>query len=363
MIMYGQRCSNGVAYLGPAEGRPNLTVITDAHVTQILVHERRATGVAYVRAGRKLQVQARREVIVSAGAVGSPHLLLLSGIGPAAQLKQFDIPVVCDLPGVGENLQDHLDAFVCMRERGRLSMSFHPLTLWRTLKSLWRYIFHRDGELTSNVAEAGGFIKADAQAPIPDVQLHFVPLVNAHHGQDLTPVFRWHGYTIMTYELRPKSRGTVSLASRDPFAPPRIDPRHFSDPRDLQTMVTALKMARGIAAQPALAPHNLLELEPGPAIASDDDIRTWLRQHAETLYHPVGTCRMGRDPMAVVDPRLRVHGFPNLRVIDASIMPTLIGGNTNAPTTMIAEKGARMLLEDAESLTAACAEIEEAVPA
>lgn len=344
----GQRCSNARAYLREAEKRHNLTVITHAQATRVVFEHGRATGVRYVYGGKEHEVTAKREVILSAGAVGSPHLLLLSGVGPAEQLKKHGIVPVKDLPGVGQNLQDHFDAYVVMRSRTRLTTSLHPSSLWRTLKALFLYVFQRRGEATSNVAEAGGFQRSGPQEPIPDLQLHFVPSVNARHGLDLWPLLRHYGYTLMTYELRPRSRGEVRLQSADPLAPPAIDPRYLQDGRDLDKMVLALRNARRIFAQPAFAPHNLEELEPGEALQTDAQLRDWLREHAETLYHPVGTCKMGSDPLAVVDARLRVQGVSGLRVVDASIMPTLIGGNTNAAATMIGEQGARMLLEDAQ---------------
>lgn len=343
----GQRCSNARAYLREAEQRPNLTVITHAHATRVVLDQGRATGVRYVYGGKEHEVAAKREVILSAGAIGSPQLLLLSGIGPAEQLKKHGIAQQRELPGVGQNLQDHLDAYVVMRAKTRLGFSLHPSSLWRTLKALFQYLFRRRGELTSNIAESGGFVRSTPAEPIPDMQLHFVPLVNAKHGQDLWPVVKHYGHMLMTYELRPLSRGEVRLQSADPLAPPAIDPKHFEQERDLDKMVLALKNARRIFAQPAFAPHNLDEMEPGAAVQTDAQLRDWLRLHAETLYHPVGSCKMGQDPMAVVDPRLRVHGVTGLRVVDASIMPTLIGGNTNGPTTMIGEQGARMVLEDA----------------
>ncbi|AXQ28809.1 FAD-dependent oxidoreductase [Solimonas sp. K1W22B-7] len=351
----GQRCSNARAYLREAEKRPNLTVIPHAHATRVVFDHGRAAGVRYVYGGKEHEVTAKREVILSGGAVGSPQLLLLSGIGPAEQLKQYGIAVVKELPGVGQNLQDHLDAYVTMRSRTRLTTSLHPSSLWRTLKALFQYLFRRRGELTSNLAEAGGFQRSSPRETLPDLQLHFIPSVNVRHGLDLWPALKYYGYTLMTYELRPRSRGEIRLQSADPLAPPAIDPRHFQDEADLDKMVLAIRNARGLFAQPAFAPHNLEEMEPGPEVQTDEQLRDWLRLHAETLYHPVGSCKMGSDPLAVVDARLRVHGVAGLRVVDASIMPTLVGGNTNGPATMIAEQGARMVLEDAQRALAEAA--------
>ncbi|MDD3762473.1 MAG: choline dehydrogenase [Nevskiales bacterium] len=343
----GERCSNARAYLRPAEGRRNLDIITGVRATRVLFDARRAVGVRYYAAGTYREVGAQREVILAAGAIGSPQLLLLSGVGPAEELARHAITPVQVLEGVGRNLQDHLDAYVSMRSRTRLGLSLHPLSLLRSLKALVLYVFGRRGELTSNVAEAGGFLKSSPDEPVPDLQFHFVPLVYAYHGLDLRPLLRHYGYTIMACDLRPHSRGEIRLHNADPLAPPEIDPRHFEDPRDLDKLVTALRKAREVFAQAAFAPHNAEEMHPGAEVRSDDDLRQWLRGHAETLYHPVGTCKMGSDPLAVVDARLRVHGLEGLRVVDASIMPTLVGGNTNVPTTMIAEKGADMILQDA----------------
>lgn len=343
----GERCSNARAYLRPAEARRNLTVITHAQATRIRFENGRASGVHYRYGGREHLVEAKREVILCAGAIVSPQLLLLSGVGPAAQLQKFGIPLEKDLPGVGRNLQDHVDAMVVMQSKTHLGVSLHPSSFWRVIVGIVRYLFGRRGELTSNVAEAGGFARSRPQEPVPDLQFHFVPIVNAGHGQKLWPLVKYYGYSILTCDLRPRSRGEVRLASADPLQPPAIDPRLFEQERDLDQLLIGVKKARAIFAQPAFAPHNLRELEPGPAVQTDAELRDWLRGHAETLYHPVGTCKMGSDPLAVVDARLRVHGLTGLRVVDASIMPTLVGGNTNGPTTMIAEQGARMVLEDA----------------
>ena len=343
----GERYSNAQAFLREAEQRPNLTIITEAQATRVLFEGTTAVGVRYFKNGVYQDAIAAREVILAAGAVGSPHLLLVSGVGPAQELARHDVELVHDLPGVGKNLQDHLDVLVCMLSRNHLPASFHPMSLWRNLLALFQYIFFRKGELTSNVAEAGVFLKTRPQEPLPDLQMHFVPLVNTHHGLNLTSLFWRYGYSILTCDLRPLSRGEITLQDDDPLTPPRIQPRYLSQERDLERLVTAVKKAREIFAQPAFAPHNRVEFEPGPQVQTDEQIRGWVRQHAESVYHPVGTCKMGSDTTAVVDERLRVRGLHHLRVVDASIMPTLIGGNTNGPATMIGEKGARMILEDA----------------
>ncbi|MGH8455534.1 MAG: GMC family oxidoreductase [Stenotrophobium sp.] len=342
----GERCSNARAFLRPAEGRNNLTVITEAQATRVLFEGKRAVGVRYMRKGLYHDVAATREVLLCGGAINSPQLLLLSGVGPGEEMDRHGIEKVHELPGVGKNLQDHLDAFVTIKEKTHHAVSLSPMSFFRTLIALFQYIFGKRGELTSNVAESGGFIKTRPEEPLPDLQLHFVPVPNSAHAQNLKPFFGY-AYSLMAYDVRPRSRGEITLQSADPLAQPNIQPNYFSDPRDVEKMVIAIRKSREILAQPAFAPHRLEEETPGPSVQTDEQIADWLRDKTETLYHPVGSCKMGNDPMAVVDPQLRVRGLQGLRVVDASIMPTLIGGNTNAPTTMIAEKGAMMILEDA----------------
>lgn len=348
----GQRCSNARAYLHPATPRPNLTVMTGAHATRILFDGKRAVGVRCFKDGRYVDVLASQEVILAAGAIGSPQLLLLSGVGPKDESRRLGIHVVHDLPGVGENLQDHLDVVVSVRSKNRLPMSLHPLSLWRGLVNLFLYLFKRRGEFTSNVAESGAFVKSSPGEPIPDLQWHFIPLANSRHALDLDKLIKLYAYTCMTCDLRPLSRGRITLRSADAMEPPAIDPNYAAHDRDLDRLITGIKKIREVFAQPAFEPHRLVEIEPGPAVQTDEQLRDWVRQNAETIYHPVGTCKMGQDDMAVVDSQLRVRGLQGLRVIDASIMPTLIGGNTNAPTTMIAEKGADLLLQAAATLIA-----------
>jgi choline dehydrogenase len=342
----GQRCSNACAYLREAETRPNLTVLTGVHATRVLFDGKRAVGVRYFENGRYVDVQATREVALAAGAIGSPQLLLLSGVGPKEEITKHGIALVHELPGVGRNLQDHLDVIISVKNKSRVSISFSPLSLLRGLLHLFKYLLFRRGDLTSNSAEAGVFSKSSPAEPIPDLQFHLVVAANTHHAQELKPLFGY-AYSLHGCVLRPKSRGTITLASGDALAPPRIQPNYCADPADFEKLVVAFRQAREMLAQPALGPHRGVELDPGPQVESDADIRAWIRANAETIYHPVGTCKMGLDDMAVVDPQLRVRGVEGLRVVDASIMPTLIGGNTNAPTTMIAEKAAVMVLEQA----------------
>jgi len=340
----GQRCSNARAYLHAVMNRKNLTVMSNAHVSKILFAGKRAIGVRYDQKGSSVEISVSKEVILSAGTIASPQILLLSGIGPAAELNKHGIQQVHNLPGVGENLQDHLDIHITCLEKTRLAISLHPAWLWRGVVNLFRYIFKHDGEFTSNAAEGGGFIKTTDNQNKPDLQWHFLPAVETYHAQDLRMMFKHYGYTLKTCILHPFSRGRITLKNTDPRQPPLIDPNYLSDNRDMETLVTGFKKAREVLAQPAFATHRLKEFEPGAEIQTDEQIRAYVRTHAETIYHPVGTCRMGVDALAVVDPQLKVHGLTGLRVVDASIMPTIISGNTNAPVTMIAEKAADMIL-------------------
>lgn len=345
----GRRCSNADAFLHPVEDRPNLAIRTRARATRLLFEGERAVGVEYKkwRFGRRRRVYAAREVILAGGAINSPQLLLLSGVGPRAELERHGIAVRRDLPGVGGNLQDHLDINVIRKEKTRESTTLGPR--WMLLKgvpAVFRYLLRREGPLTSNVAECGGFAKLDPADPVPGLQCHFIAAIEQEHGLRLWNMFRYHGYSLRVCDLRPLSRGRIGLNGPDPMADARIDPDYLAEERDMEHLVAAVKLARRLLAAEAFAPHRGDELEPGGDVQTDEQIRAFIRERAETIYHPVGTCRMGHDEAAVVDDRLRVHGLKGLRVIDASIMPTLIGGNTNAPVTAIAEKGADMILED-----------------
>jgi len=346
----GQRCSNARGYLGEAAGRKNLTIRTGVHATRVLLDGKRAVGVRVFESGRYVDVLAQREVVLAAGAIGTPQLLLLSGIGPKDEIQKHGLQVAHELPGVGRNLQDHLDVIITTRNKSRLSISFHPLSLWRAIREFFRYLLFKRGDLTSNSAEAGAFTRSSPAEPIPDLQYHFVIAANTHHAQDLGALMRY-AYSLHVCVLRPKSRGTVTLRSADALAPPVIQPNYCSDPADFEKLVAGFKQARAILAQPALAPHRLEELDPGPKVQGEEEIRAWIRANAETIYHPVGTCKMGMDEMAVVDPHLNVRGLRSLRIADASVMPTLIGGNTNGPTTMIAEKAASLILQEVMAQT------------
>ena len=337
----GERHSAAKGYLTPHLARPNLQVITGAHATRILFDGTRAVGVEYRQGGAIKQVRAGREVLLSAGALLSPQLLMLSGVGPAAHLQQHGIPVLHDLPGVGQHLHDHPDVVQVLdapelKDLFGLSLS----GMVQTLRGIIEWRKHRTGMLTTNFAEAGGFIKSDPSEAAPDLQLHFVIGKLVDHGRKT--VFG-HGYSAHVCLLQPKSRGSVTLASRDPMALPLVDPNFLADPDDMARMVRGFKRTREILMQPALAKFGAKELAASASARTDAEIEQFFRQYADTIYHPVGTCRMGPGPMDVVDAELRVHGLAGLRVVDASIMPRIVSGNTNAPTVMIAEKAVDLL--------------------
>ena len=337
----GERHSAAKGYLTPHLGRPNLQVITGARATRILFEGQRAVGVEYRQGGALQQLRAAREVLLSAGALLSPQLLMLSGVGPGAQLQQHGIPVLHDLPGVGQHLHDHPDVvqvFDAPRLKDLFGLSLSGMA--RTLRGIGEWRQHRTGLLTTNFAEAGGFIKSDPSEPVPDLQLHYVIGKLVDHGRKT--VFG-HGYSGHVCILQPKSRGSVALASSDPMALPLVDPNFLGEPDDMQRMVRGFKRLRTIFEQPALAQFGARELAATGIARTDAEIEQCIRQYADTIYHPVGTCRMGPGAMDVVDSELRVHGLQGLRVVDASIMPRIVSGNTNAPTVMIAEKAVDLL--------------------
>jgi choline dehydrogenase len=331
----GRRCSAANAFRSPARRRPNLEVVTDAHATRIRFDGRRATGVEYLCAGRRATAAAAREVLVAAGTIASPQLLMLSGVGPAAELRRHGIAIVHDAPGVGRDLVDH--PLVCMH-----TCCTRPVTLAsaETLANVLRYFLLHRGPLTSNGAEAAAFVRTRADLPAPDLEIPFAAVLYAREWE--TPP-REHGFTIGAVALQPRSRGTVRLGSPDPLAPPLIDPRLVSDPADLELLVYGVRLARRILAAPALREWSGGELTPGVSATSDDALRDFVRANVHTIYHPVGTCRMGTDAGAVVDSALRVHGVDGLRVVDASVMPTIPRGHTLAATVMIGEKAADLV--------------------
>lgn len=335
----GERCNAARAYLRPHLNRPNLRVTPHAQVQRILFDGRRAVGVEVKFGGELRRLQAKREVVLAAGAIQSPQLLMLSGVGDATQLQGHGIEVRHHLPGVGANLQDHPDFVFGLRSRSldTFGLSLRGgLAFWRAVR---RYRAERRGMLTSNFAEGGGFLRTSPAQARPDVQLHFVVAAVEDHARKLG----WgHGMSCHVCLLRPQSRGSLTLSSRDVNAAPLIDPAFFQHPEDLAQMVAGYKLTRELLNQPALRAHWSREMW-GADVRSDADIEALLRQRVDTIYHPVGTCKMGSDAMAVVDAELRVHGLQGLRVVDASIMPTLISGNTNAPAMMIGEKAAQMM--------------------
>lgn len=341
----GQRCSSAKAYLNDAFTRNNLTVYTGALVEKVEISEGVATGVRLRHEGEVKTLQASKEVLVCGGAINSPQILMLSGIGPAEHLKEHGIKAEVDLPGVGQNLQDHLDIIVQHRCKAREGYAVALGALPMYIKSTFQYLFGRKGMLSSNIAEAGGFVKTRYANGLADVQYHFLPAILLNHGR--TTAFGY-GYGIHVCCLYPKSRGEIKLKSADPAMPAHIDPRYLSHADDQKIMIDGVRKARGILADDEFKQYEGWEIGPGPQAESDEDILAFLRKRAETIYHPVGTCKMGNpeDADTVVDPQLRVKGIKGLRVVDASVMPTLIGGNTNAPTIMIAEKAADMIKRD-----------------
>jgi choline dehydrogenase len=340
-IRDGLRCSTAVAFLGPARSRSNLVVETDALVLGVEVEKGRATGVRYARDGQKRVVRAEREVILSAGAIGSPHVLLLSGIGPADNLRAAGVEVVADLPGVGKNLQDHLCAGIGHRDKAGIAGHVNALNV---LVWLAQHALTRRGPMASNVAEAGGFVRTRPDLQRPDIQLHFLPVGSTQTSFD-DEAFKVSGraFTVVPTLLYPKSRGEIRLLSADPTKPPAIDPRYLSDDDDLRVLVAAQRLAQRITRSKVLDHCRGELLSPDAAAEDEAFLRARIPQRTSTLFHPVGTCKMGSDPAAVVDAKLRVRSIDGLRVVDASIMPTIVGGNTNAPTIMIAEKAADLI--------------------
>lgn len=340
---HGLRCSAASAYLKPARGRANLEVRVNAHASRILVTERRATGVVYEQHGEHVQIAARRAVIVAAGAINSPQLLQLSGIGPAPLLRAYDIPSVADLPGVGGNLQDHLQIRLTYRASRPVTTNDRLRSPLGMMGMGLEFLVRQSGPIAVGINHAYIFTRVDPEAARPDIQFHFGTISSDVPGG---PVHKFSGFTSSVCQLRPSSRGFVAIASANPREAPKIHPNYLDTATDQRVMLEGLRLARRIAGAPALA--NFLESEtaPGLGVRSDEQLLDYIRARATTIFHPAGTCRMGSDDMAVVDTRLRVRGLGGLRVVDASIMPTIVSGNTNGPVIMIAEHAADMILED-----------------
>ena len=346
----GERFSAAKAYLTPNLQRSNLQVFTGAHTTRILMERQRAVGVEFVHEGDTKQLRAAREVLLCAGALQSPQLLMLSGIGPRQHLVENGIAIVHDLPGVGQNLHDHIDTVQVVNAphlKESFGVSFAGVVA--AIRGIFEWRNKRTGMLTTNFAEAGGFVKSQPQERTPDLQFHFAIAKLVDHGRKTV---LGHGYSSHVCLLRPVSRGSVTLQSKDPFAAPLIDPNFLGERDDVDRLMRGFRLMRGLLQQPALAALGGQETENSAKAINDFQVEQFIRDHADTVYHPVGTCRMGTGPLDVVDHELKVRGIQGLRVVDASIMPRVVSGNTNAPTIMIAEKAADMIKSSSASNTA-----------
>jgi choline dehydrogenase len=341
---YGRRASTAVAYLGSAKSRTNLHIETSALAQRILFEGRRAVAVEYRKEGSLRTARVRKEILVSSGVYNSPQLLQLSGVGPAELLRRHGIDVVLDAAGVGNDLQDHLQVRVVMRCTQRITLNDVVNSPARKVLAGLRYAAFRTGPLSIAAGTSGAFFKTNPRLATPDVQIHFLPFSTDKMGEKL---HAFSGFTASVCQLRPESRGSLRIRSADPAAPPEIRINYLATELDRVTNVEGLKILRKILRAPALRPYVVDEVDPGAKVSTDDELLNYCRQRGSTIYHPTSTCRMGSDPLAVVDQRLRVRGLDGLRVVDASIMPDLVSGNTNAAIIMIAEKASDMILQDA----------------
>ncbi len=338
----GFRWSTAKGFLRPARKRPNLVVETKAQTTRVVFEGRRAVGVEFRQGGQLREARARAEVILASGAIGSPQILQNSGVGPAQLLKKVGVPLVHDLPGVGQNLQDHLQVRLVFKTRERTLNDEVNSMMGRAWVGM-QYMLNRTGPLTLAASQVTIFTRSGPEVDRPDIQFHMQPLSADKPGEGAHP---FSAFTASVCQLRPYSRGHIEIQSADPLQYPAIHPNYLSDERDHAVAVGGIKVARRIAEAPSLKPHIISEYVPGAQFQTDAELLDAARRYSQSIYHPAGTCKMGNDPMAVVDERLRVHGLEGLRVVDASIMPELVSGNTNAPTIMIGEKASDMILED-----------------
>ena len=339
----GQRCSTAAAYLLPyVKNRANLEIITKANVVRIIFNGKRAVGLEYMHQGKKKKIRAHKEVILSAGSLMSPTILQRSGIGASEDIKRHGIELIHELPGVGKNLQDHIDFNFCFKTYDKNTLGFSPGGFLKILGEMAKWLTHGNSMISSTLSEAGGFLKTDQSLDRPDIQHHFViGLIDDH----LRKLHYGYGYSCHVCLLRPYSRGTVSLASAKESDPPLINPNFLNDGRDVDTLIKGAKMTQNILNTPPLKKYQKSEIYGVNSNLTDKEWEQHIRNRADTIYHPVGTCKMGKDPLAVVDSSLQIRGLKNIRVADASIMPTITSGNTNAPTIMIGEKCATMIMD------------------
>jgi choline dehydrogenase-like flavoprotein len=343
-IKNGERCGVSNAYLKPASLRDNLFIECEAFVNKILFEDKIAKAVEFTQDDETHLVKARKEIIVCGGSFNSPQILMLSGVGDKEELEKFGIDIIHHLPGVGKNLQEHVDACVLVESKLKDGFSTSPSGLLKMLPDTVKYLSSKKGNLANSITQAGAFLKSSSEVEVPDIQMHFVPLLFDDCGRDLNLLSK-HGYSLHVCVLRPKSRGKVSLKSLDPREPLQIDFNFFSEPEDAKVLVNGIRIARKILASPAFDAHRGKEIHPGADVESDEALLQKCKDKLGLVYHPTGTCKMGNDAMAVVDHELKVHGIKNLRVVDCSVIPTLVSGNTNAPVIAMAEKAADMILK------------------
>ena len=341
----GLRHSAAKAFLTPNLTRQNLTVITQTQIDKIIIEDKVAVGVSFKHKGKVQTINAQQEVILSAGAIHSPQILMLSGVGPEDELKRHDIDTIQALDGVGKNLQDHVDILNVAQHQRTQVLAYRPKSAWWVAKEALKFFTKRQGLLTTVIAESGGFIKSDPTFAEPDLQLHFVPAAMDDHGRN-HKLLCTYGLAVHVCLLRPKSRGTITLNSNKISQHPCIQLNMLDHQDDIDVMIKAVKIAKKILSTPPLSTTHIKHIFPDDECRSDSDIHEFLKNKCNTIYHPVGTCKMGQDKLAVVDDKLKVYGIESLRVVDASVMPTLVSGNTNAPTMMIAAKAADFILTD-----------------